>query len=106
MSISLKKNVINAIKDLFLEEGEDKLLQIFKQETIEIQLVILECLRIIGSEKTIGFLKNEIPRQEYKDIKLKMVNSLDRLDNVALDAIGLLDIDTQKMINHIRKVPI
>jgi hypothetical protein len=35
-----------------------------------------------------------------------MVSSLDRLDNEALDKIGLLDIDTQKMINHIRKVPI
>ena len=104
--IPLKKDVIIAIKDLYLEEAEDDLLLIFNTESIEIQLEILESLKVIGNEKTIEFLKKEIPIQESKDVKLKMVSSLDRLDNEALDKIGLLDIDTQKMINHIRKVPI
>lgn len=105
-SISLKKSVINAIKNLFLEEGEDELLHIFKKESIEIQLVILECLKIIGSDKTVDFLTKEIPEQKSKDVKLEMVNSLDRLDNEVLDSIGLLDVDTQKMINHVRKIPV
>lgn len=101
---ALKIDVITAIQDLFLEEAEDDLLFLFYNEPIEIQLEILEALGVIGSEKTIAFFKIEIPKQEIKDIKLKMVHSLNNLDPVSLDLLGDQDADTQKMINHARKL--
>ncbi|MNX88884.1 hypothetical protein D3C86_1208740 [compost metagenome] len=101
---ALKIDVITAIQDLFLEEAEDEMLSLFYNESIEIQLEMLEALAAIGSEKTIDFLKNEIPKQEIKDLKLKMVCSLDNLDREALNTLGKQDSDTQKMINHNRKL--
>jgi hypothetical protein len=101
---ALKIDVITAIQDLFLEEAEDEMLFLFYNESIEIQLEMLEALAAIGSEKTIDFLKNEIPKQEIKDLKLKMVCSLDNLDREALNILGKQDSDTQKMINHNRKL--
>jgi hypothetical protein len=100
----LKIDVLNAIQNLFLAEAEDEILSLFHNESIEIQLEMLEALTSIGSEKTITFLKREIPKQEIKDVKLKMVSALDRLDDVALNNLGLQDSDTQKMINHNRKL--
>ncbi|MNF81676.1 hypothetical protein D3C84_639600 [compost metagenome] len=100
----MKIDVITAIQDLFLEEAEDEMLSLFYNESIEIQLEMLEALAAIGSEKTIDFLKNEIPKQEIKDLKLKMVCSLDNLDREALNTLGKQDSDTQKMINHNRKL--
>ncbi len=101
---ALKTDVITAIKDLYLEEAEDDLLSILYNEAFEIQLEIVEALGVIGTEKTIAFLKIEIPKQEIKDIKLKMVNSLNNLDPVGLDFLGSEDADTQKMINHTRNL--
>lgn len=100
----LKIDVITAIQDLFLEEAEGEMLSLFYEEPIEIQLEMLEALAAIGSEKTITFLKNEIPKQETKDLKLKMVCSLDNLDQESLNILGKQDADTQKMINHNRKL--
>lgn len=101
---ALKIDVITAIKHLFLEDAEDEILDLFYSEAIEIQFVMLETLAAIGSEKTIAFLKTEIPKQEIKDLKLKMVCSLDNLDPESVDALGKQDSDTQKMINHNRKL--
>lgn len=101
---ALKIDVITAIQDLFLEEAEDDLLFLFHNESLDIQLEILEALGVIGSEKTIAFLKIEIPKQQIKDIKLKMVCSLNNLDPAGLDLLGNQDADTQKMINHTRKL--
>ncbi|MBF4463794.1 HEAT repeat domain-containing protein [Flavobacterium sp. LC2016-12] len=101
---ALKIDAITAIQDLFLIEAEDEILALFYNEPIEIQLEMLEALAEIGSKKTIDFLKIEIPKQEVKDLKLKMVCSLDSLDSEALNALGKKDSDTQKMINHNRKL--
>ena len=101
---SLKIDVITAIQDLFLAEAEEELLSLFYNESIDIQLEMLEALGVIGTEKTIAFLKTEIIKQEIKDIKLKMVQSLNNLDPAGLDSLGSLDADTQKMINHTRKL--
>lgn len=101
---ALKIDVITAIQDLFLEEAEEELLLMFYNEPVEVQLEILEALAAIGSEKTIDFLKTEIPKQEIKDLKLKMVCSLDNLDPEILNILGQQDSDTQKMINHNRKL--
>jgi hypothetical protein len=101
---ALKIDVITAIQDLFLEEAEDELIKVFATESIEIQIEILDALAVVGSEKTIAFLKNEIEKQEIKDIKLKMVFCLNKLDSITLDALGAHDPDTQKMINHTRKL--
>ncbi|WP_431244830.1 hypothetical protein ACQ9BO_11640 [Flavobacterium sp. P21] len=64
----------------------------------------METLAVIGSGKTISFLKSEIPKQEIKDVKLKMVFCYNNLDSKGVDKLGIQDPDTQKMINHIRKV--
>lgn len=101
---SLRTDVIIAIRDLYLYEAEDELLRIFEDENIEIQLEILDALAVVGSEKTISFLNARIPKEEIKDLKLKMVSSLNNLDNSSLNQLGLQDPDTQKMINHIRKL--
>ncbi|WP_291287636.1 HEAT repeat domain-containing protein [Flavobacterium sp.] len=101
---SLRTDVIIAIRDLYLYEAEDDLLLQFEQENIEIQLEILDALAVIGSEKTISFLNTQIPKEETKDLKLKMVTALNNLDAVRLDQMGIADADTQKMINHIRKL--
>lgn len=101
---ALKIDVITAVQHLFLEKAEDDLLFLFQNEPLVIQLEMLKALGVIGSEKTIAFLKIEIPKQEIKDIKLKMVDSLNNLDPVGLDLLGNKDIDTQKMINHTRNL--
>ncbi|MEN2412756.1 HEAT repeat domain-containing protein [Flavobacterium mesophilum] len=101
---ALRNDVIIAIRDLYLNEAEEDLLSIYQKETMNLQLEIIETLSVIGSEKTIEFLKNEIPKQEIKDIKLKMVYCYDKLDPAGIDILGSQDLDTQKMINHIRKV--
>lgn len=101
---ALKIDVIAAIKHLYLEEAEDEMLSMFYNEHIEIQLEMIEALAAIGSEKTIAFLKTEIPKQEIKDLKLKMVCSLDNLDSEVLNTLGKQDSDTQKMINHNRRL--
>lgn len=101
---ALKIDVITAIQDLFLNEAEDDMLSLFYGEVLEIQREMLEALGVIGSDKTISFLKTEIKKQEIKDLKLKMVCALDNLDPIGLDALGKLDADTQKMINHNRKL--
>lgn len=101
---ALKIDVITAIQDLFLVEAEDELLALVKHESVEIQLEILEALGVIGSEKTIDFFKNEIIKQEIKDVKLRMVCSLNNLDPLSLNIVGKKDADTQKMINHVRKL--
>lgn len=102
--VSLKIDVIIAIKNLFLNEAEDEILRLFPTETIKIQLQMLETLAVIGSEKTIQFLKTEIIKQQVTDLKLKMVFCYNNLDPKGLDILGSKDPDTQKMINHFRKV--
>jgi len=101
---ALRIDVITAIKDLYLEAAEEELLSLLYNETLDIQLEMIEALGVIGSEKTMIFLKAEIPKQDTKDIKLKMVQSLNNLDPVGLDSLGNQDADTQKMINHFRKL--
>ncbi|OHT45501.1 HEAT repeat domain-containing protein [Flavobacterium tructae] len=101
---NLRTDVIIAIRDLYLYEAEEDLLLQFKQESIELQLEILDALAIIGSEKTISFLNHQIPNEEIKDLKLKMVATLNDLDSVRIDVLGRQDSDTQKMINHIREL--
>lgn len=101
---NLRIDVIIAIRDLFLCEAEDELLALIETETIEIQLEILRALAAIGSEKTIAYLKNQIKKEEIKDLKLEMVCSLNTLDPMTLNALGTQDSDTQKMINHIRNL--
>lgn len=101
---ALRIDVIIAIRGLYLNEAEEELLSLFDKEAIDVQLEILETLAVIGSEKTISFLKNEIPKQEIKDLKLKMVFCYNTLAPVGVDQLGSQDADTQKMINHIRKI--
>lgn len=101
---SLRTDVIIAIRDLYLYEAENELLTLFEKEDIDIQLEILDALAVIGSQKTISFLNTRIPQEEIKDLKLKMVSSLDNFDSISLDLLGLQDPDTQKMINHTRKL--
>lgn len=101
---ALKIDVITAIQDLFLEEAEPELISIFPNESVAIQIEILEALAEIGTEKTIHFLKDKIGTEEVKDIKLKMVYCLNKIAPVVLDTFGILDPDTQKMINHTRKL--
>lgn len=101
---SLKIDVIIAIKSLYLNEAEDDILSLFRTEILEIQLEMLETLAVIGSEKTIQYLNDEIPVQQIKDLKLKMVFCYNKLNPKRLDILGSQDLDTQKMINHFRKV--
>ncbi|WPO77382.1 hypothetical protein [Flavobacterium sp. KACC 22761] len=101
---ALRTDVIIAIRELFLYEAEDELLSILPYETRDTQIEILETLAVIGTKKTITFLENEIPKQEIKDVKLKMVFCYNNIDTIGIDKIGLKDPDTQKMINHIRKI--
>jgi len=102
--LGLKTDVIMAIRELYLDEAEQEMLELFYGETFKIKLEMLKTLAVIGSEKTIYFLKTEIFKQEVKDLKLQMVSSLNDLDPVGLDALGAQEADTQKMINHIRKL--
>ncbi|MWB94723.1 hypothetical protein GON26_10135 [Flavobacterium sp. GA093] len=104
--ISLKIDVIRAIRELFLEEAEAELLILFEREPLEIQLEILKTLKIIGSPKTIAFLRNRIINEPTKDLKLKMVTCLNQLDRNTVNSLGLLDQDTQKMIDHVRQLQI
>lgn len=101
---ALKIDVITAIQDLFLEEAEEELISIFTNEPLEIQIEILDALAVVGSEKTIAFLSPRILQEEIKDIKLKMVYCLNNIAPQVLDTFGVLDPDTQKMINHTRKL--
>ncbi|WP_026729214.1 HEAT repeat domain-containing protein [Flavobacterium denitrificans] len=101
---ALRTDVIIAIRELFLYEAEDELLSIINYETRDTQIEILETLAVIGTKKTIAFLRNKIPKQEIKDVKLKMVFCYNNLDSKGVDKLGLQDPDTQKMINHIRKL--
>lgn len=101
---NLRIDAIIAIRDLYLFEAENELLALMETETIEIKLEILEALSAIGSEKTIEYLNAQIKKEEIKDLKLQMVCCLDNIDPTGLNALGAEDSDTQKMINHIRKL--
>lgn len=101
---SLRKDVIIAIRELYLDAAEEDLLSIYPNETLEMQLEILETLAVIGSEKTIAFINSKIKTEEVKDLKLKMVFCYNNLDSKGIDLLGNQDFDTQKMINHIRQL--
>lgn len=102
-NIPLKIDVIIAIRELFLNEAEDKLLNHLEFENTEVQLEILKSLFVIGTQKTIDFLKNNINIESDNDLKLKMVKCLNKLDPKLLDQLALENTDTQKMIRHVRE---
>nr|WP_315220902.1 HEAT repeat domain-containing protein [uncultured Flavobacterium sp.] len=102
--IMIKTDVIIAIRELFLNEAENKLIHHLEFETTNIQLEILNSLAIIGSEKTTDYLQNKMITEPDTDLKLAMVYCLNKLNPKLLNQLGLRDSDIEKMIRHTRKI--
>lgn len=101
---SLKKEAIIAIRELFLTEAKEDLIVLFNKVSIEIQLEILDTLKVIGDEAVVSFLENEIQIQSDKDLKLKAVDCLNEINKTVLDTVAATDYDTMKMTKHVREI--
>lgn len=101
---SLKKEAIITIRELFLIEAKTHLIQLFESTTIEIQLEILDTLKVIGDDSTIPFLENLILTETIKDVKLKAVECLNEIDQAKLNTLAAKDFDTMRMTKHIREI--
>ena len=99
---TIKKEAIIAVRDLYLYEAEGDLIRIFDISGDEIKFEILVTLKIIGKEKTITFLKNEINTEINLDLKLKAVDCLNMLQKAELDNMAFKDPELEKMILHVR----
>ena len=101
---SLKKEAIIAIRKLFLTEAKEDLTVLFNKVPIEIQLEILETLKVIGDKDIVSFLEHEIQIQTDKDLKLKAVDCLNEISKTALDKLSAADYDTMNMTKHVREI--
>ena len=77
---------------------------LFNKVSIEIQLEILNTLKVIGDEAVVSFLENEIQIQTDKDLKLKAVDCLNEINKTVLDTVAAKDYDTMKMTKHVREI--
>lgn len=101
---SLKKEAIIAIRKLFLTEAKEDLIVLFNKVSSEVQLEILETLKVIGDQEIVPFLEHEILRQIDKDLKMKAVDCLNEISKTALDKLSAADDETLNMSKHIREI--
>jgi hypothetical protein len=102
--VALKKEAIITIRELFLIEAKTDLTQLFENTTSEIQMEILDTLKVIGDDSIIPFLENIIRTETNKNVKLKAVECLNEIDKTELDIIAAKDFDTTKMAKHVREI--
>ena len=101
---SLIKEAVIAIRKLFLTEAKEDLAVLFNKASIEIQLEIIETLKVIGDKDIVSFLEHEIQIQTDKDLKLKAVDCLNEISKTALDKLSAADYDTMNMTKHVREI--
>ncbi|MGO4905241.1 HEAT repeat domain-containing protein [Flavobacterium sp. W20_MBD1_R3] len=100
----LKKEAITAIRELFLLEAKNDLIQLFAKESTEIKWEILDTLKVIGDDSIVPFLENIIRTETNKEIKLKAVECLNEIDKTELNILAATDFDTTKMTKHVREI--
>ena len=98
----IAREAVIAIRDLYLFEAEDDLIKIYNTSSLDLKFEILMSLKIIGKQKAIMFLKNEINTYSDLDLRLKAVDCLNELQSAELDLMVFKDPDLEKMILHVR----
>ena len=87
-----------------MTEAKEDLAVLFNKASIEIQLEIIDTLKVIGDEDIVPFLEHEIQIQTDKDLKLKAVDCLNEINKSALDKLSAADYDTMNMTKHVREI--
>jgi hypothetical protein len=88
---------------LYIQEGEQLVIDQFDRETKKVKIKILKCLAKIGSEISEDFLSKVILNKTFdKDIRLEAMYSLNQInlnfDEVLFDKCK----NSKKMISHVK----
>lgn len=98
----IRKEVIIALRELFLFESESILIDIFASEEIENKIAILQTLAVIGSQKSIVFIDDYLHRSINPATKLEAVRTLDTLDSNYLKSNFKENFEIIKIKKHVK----
>lgn len=101
-SFRVRQETILSIRELFLIDAEDELQFRFDLENKLLKIEILKSLAVIGSETTVSFLSKGLSRKDVdKDVKMEMLKCLKNIDPDYFNSRFLMDMEIERMKEHI-----
>lgn len=101
-SKDIRKEVILATRNLYVEDAENILIQQFEKEQKNNRIEILTTLGEIGSEVSLNFLSKLIMETIDADVKLAAVYSINAIDGTFFDHSFTNNEEIMKMKRHVK----
>jgi len=97
----IRRNVIIAIRQLYLIQAEALLLELYERESISNQIEIIKTLAVIGSSATEEFLGQLVELSQNREIKIETMIALKEMNSVIFHSTFNHNQDLQLVKLHV-----
>lgn len=98
----VRQEAILSIRELFVVDAEETLLQRFDLEKKQLKIEILQSLAAVGGELTVSFILKSLERNDLdKDLKIELLKCLKSIDPDYFNTRFLMDMEIDRMKAHI-----
>jgi len=98
---AIRRDVIIAIRQLYLLQAESKLIESFPQENIDNQIEIIKSLATIGSYATEEFLEQLVELTDIREVKIETMKALKEMNSLLFHSTFNHNIDLQLVKLHV-----